>query len=72
MSGALAERVFAHKTTKIGFRDVTILEWRRFSIDDAARYPLFTPELIQLMRDLLPVEQHDEVAVAITLTARKP
>ncbi len=72
MSGALAERVFAHKITKIGFTDLTILERRRFSIDDAARYPLFTDELIELMRELLPAEQHDEVATCVTLTARKP
>ena len=72
MSGALAERVFAHKIRKIGFTELTILERRRFSIDDASRYPLFTDELIALMRGLLPADRHDEVATAITLTARKP
>lgn len=72
MSGALAERVFAHKITKIGFRDLTVVDRRRFSIDDAARYPLFTDELITLMRELLPPDSHDEVATAITLVARKP
>lgn len=71
MSGALAERVFAHKIDKIGFTDLEILDRRRFSIDDAARYPLFTQDLIELMRDLLPAEQHDDVATAITLTAHK-
>ncbi|MDX1621911.1 MAG: hypothetical protein R3320_13015 [Nitriliruptorales bacterium] len=68
----MAERVFAHKITKIGFTDLEILDRRRFSIDDAARYPLFTDELIELMRELLPEEQHDEVATSITLVARKP
>lgn len=72
MSGALAERVFAHKITKVGFTDLTILERRRFSIDDAGRYPLFTDDLIELMRELLPPDRHDDVATSVTLTARKP
>ena len=41
-------------------------------IDDLGSYPLFTPELIDLMRELLPPEQHDEVATAVTLTAYRP
>ena len=72
MSGALAERVFADKIEKVGFTDLDIIERRPFRIDDVARIPLFTPDLIELMRDLLPVDQHDEVAVSVTLTARKP
>lgn len=72
MSGALAERVFAHKMTKIGFTEVTVHERRRFGIDDAARYPLFTEELIELMRELLPPARHSEVATSITLTAHRP
>jgi arsenite methyltransferase len=72
VSGALAERVFAHKIRKIGFTDLTIRERRRFGIDDLERYPLFTPDLIALMRDLLPPEQQDEVATSITVTARRP
>jgi len=72
VSGALAERVFADKVEKVGFTDLAIIERRPFGIDDVARIPLFTPDLIELMRDLLPVEQHDQVAVSVTLTARKP
>ena len=72
MSGALAERVFADKIEKVGFTDLDFIERRPFGIDDVARIPLFTPDLIELMRDLLPVDQHDQVAVSVTLTARKP
>lgn len=71
MSGALAERVFAHKLSKVGFSGVRVLERQPFGLADAARYPLFTPELIELMRRLLPVEQHHEVAVAVTFRASK-
>jgi arsenite methyltransferase len=72
VSGALAERVFAHKLTKVGFTDLLVRERRPFGLEDAARYPLFTPDLIELMRTLLPLERRAEVAVAVTVTARKP
>lgn len=72
MAGALAERVFATKLENVGFTDLTILDRRPFSIDDAAAYPLFTPDLIELMRTLLSPERQAEVATVITLTARRP
>ena len=72
MSGALAERVFATKLENVGFTDVAIHERRPFGLTDAARYPLFTPDLIELMDQLLPDDQKHQVAVAITLTARLP
>ncbi len=72
MSGALAERVFAHKMEKVGFRDVTVLERLPFSIDDARRYPLFTDELIEMMREVLPPERHGSVATSVTMSARRP
>ena len=71
MSGALAERVFVEKAIAVGFDAVEVVERRPFGIDDAALYPLFTPDLITLMRELLPARQHTEVAVAVTLTAAK-
>jgi arsenite methyltransferase len=40
------------------------------SVDDAALYPLFTDELLHLMRTLIPREQQDELAVAVVVTAR--
>lgn len=72
MSGALAERVFAHKLAKVGFTDVEVLERQPFGLADASRYPLFTEELIALMRRLLSEEEQAEVAVAVTVAARKP
>jgi hypothetical protein len=72
VSGALAERVFVDKMSNVGFRDVEVLERRRFGVDDAASYPLFTPELIALMRQLLTPERQSDVAIAVTVLARKP
>ena len=46
-----------------------IVERHPFELDDAARYPLFTPDLINLMRRLLPRERQAEVATATTVRA---
>ena len=72
MSGALAERVFVDKLAGVGFTGVEVLERHAFGLDDAARYPLFTPDLVALMRRLLPTEQQAEVATAVTVVASKP
>jgi arsenite methyltransferase len=72
VAGALAERVFVDKMAGVGFRRIAVLERRPFGLDDAERYPLFTPDLVALMRDLLAPAQQAEVAVAVTVSARKP
>lgn len=72
MAGALAERVFVEKVASVGFVDVDVRERRPFGLQDAADYPLFTPDLIDLMRRLIPPERQAQVATAITVTARKP
>ena len=72
MAGALAERVFAEKLGRAGFLDVWVGGHRPQSIDEASQYPLFTDEVIALMRASLPPEQHDHVATSVIVKARKP
>lgn len=72
MSGALAERVFVKKLRNVGFEGIEIVERHPFGLEDAARYPLFTPDLIDMMRKLLPPQRQAEVATAITVGAVKP
>lgn len=72
MSGALAERVFAAKLRKVGFADVWIGEKIPYGIEHAALYPLFTDELIDLMRKLIPPHRRDRVAISVIAKARKP
>jgi hypothetical protein len=54
VSGALAERAFARKIEKMGFTDVWIGERIPYGVERAALYPLFTPAVIDLMRELIP------------------
>lgn len=72
MAGALAERVFAEKLGKAGFVEMWVGGHRPQSIDEASHYPLFTDEVIELMRAALPSEQHDHVATSVIVKARKP
>ena len=72
ISGALAERVFLNKLRNIGFEKIWIGDREPFGLAEAALYPLFTPENIEQLRDLLPVERHRQVATAVLVKARKP
>jgi hypothetical protein len=72
VSGALAERAFAAKIEKMGFTDVWIGERIPYGVEEAALYPLFTPALIELMRELIPADRQATVAVSVIAKARKP
>lgn len=69
VAGALAEDDFVHKLNRAGFHDVQILSHDPLGIDDCALYPLFSTEVIGLMRRLIPTENHEKVAIAIVITA---
>lgn len=72
VAGAMSERVFTNKLRSAGFGDIALTEKTPFGIDDVALYPLFTPELIALMRKLIPAAAHDRIAWSVLATARKP
>jgi arsenite methyltransferase len=72
VSGALAERVFAEKLERAGFHDVWLGGHRPFGIEDAALFPLFTEEVIEVMRRTIDAEHHDHVATSVIVKAAKP
>jgi SAM-dependent methyltransferase len=72
VAGAMSERVFANKLRTAGFADIRLDQRTPFGIDDVALYPLFTAELIALMRRLVPAESHAQIAWSVLATARKP
>ena len=72
MSGALAERVFVSKLHRVGFHDIQIVDRFGFSLERAADYPLFTPDLIALMRQLIPADRHHQIAISLIITAVTP
>lgn len=72
IAGALTEDVFARKLDNVGFVGASFSERIRFSLDDVLLYPLFTAEVVDLMRRLLSPEEQREVAVSLIVKAGKP
>jgi arsenite methyltransferase len=72
VAGALTERDFVAKLETAGFGDVDLLERSPMGVDDLALYPLFTPDLLDLMRQLIPPERQDAVGIAVVVRAQLP
>jgi hypothetical protein len=68
----MAERVFAGKLERAGFAGIWVGGHRPFGIDEATLYPLFTSEVIEVMRRTIPPERHGHVATGVIVKARKP
>jgi arsenite methyltransferase len=69
VAGALAERDFVTKLERAGFVEVEILDRRPLTTDDCTLYPLFTPDLLDLMRRLIPAGR--PVATSVVVRARR-
>jgi arsenite methyltransferase len=69
VAGALTERDFVEKLEQAGFGDLEVHQRELMSVDDLTLYPLFTHELIELMRTLIAPERQAAVATGIVLTA---
>ena len=72
MAGALTERDFVEKLAKAGFGEIEVHDRVAVSVDDLTLYPLFTEEIIELMRKLIPVAGQRAVATSIVVTAELP
>jgi hypothetical protein len=72
VAGALTERDFVSKLETAGFVDVEVLERSPMGVEDCALYPLFTADLLDLMRQLIPPDRQDEVGVAVVVRANLP
>ena len=70
MAGALTERDFVTKLERAGFTDVEIVERTPMGVDDCALYPLFTPDVLDLMRALIPPRRRRAIGTAVVLRAR--
>jgi arsenite methyltransferase len=71
VAGALTERDFVEKLEKAGFGEIEVRHREPVSVDDLALYPLFTPELIKLMRTMITPERQAAVATSVVITARQ-
>jgi SAM-dependent methyltransferase len=72
LSGALSERAMYTSLRRAGFRAVAIDSLEPFGIEECALYPLFTPQLLDLLRRLVPPDRLDRIATSTLIRARKP
>ncbi len=72
VAGALAEIDFVGKLEKAGLENVEVLRREPFSIDDCALYPLFSDQVIRLMRQLIPADKQSAVAATVVIRATLP
>ena len=70
MAGALTERDFVAKLERAGFTSIEILERSPMGVDDCSLYPLFTADVLDLMRTLISPEQQQAIGTAIVVRAR--
>jgi hypothetical protein len=71
VAGALTERDFVSKLERAGFVGVEILDRSPMGVDGCALYPLFTPDLLDLMRRLIPLERQAAVATSVVVRAHR-
>jgi arsenite methyltransferase len=72
VAGALTERDFVTKLETADFVDVEVLERSPMGVEDCALYPLFTADLLDLMRQLIRRDRQDAVGVAVVVRAQLP
>lgn len=72
MAGALTERAFVETLERSGFRDIAVVERTPYGVDELADEPLFGPDLIALMRRLLPAAVQKRVGVRLVVVATSP
>jgi hypothetical protein len=70
VAGALTERDLVTKLEKAGFHDIRIHARQPLSIDDLALYPLFTPDLLALMRRHITPAAQTEIGTVVVVSAR--
>jgi len=64
--------VLTKKFVNVGFEEIALGERRPFGFDDLRRYPLFSPEFLDILRRVMPPQRHDELVYGVVVTARKP
>jgi len=70
VAGALTERDFVTKLERAGFTKIEILDRSPMGIDDCALYPLFTTDVLDLMRSLIPPRRQQAIGTAVVVRAR--
>jgi SAM-dependent methyltransferase len=72
LSGALSEVALYKGLRRAGLHDVSIEPLEQFGVAECALYPLFTDDLLALLRARVPSWRHDRIAMSVLVRGRKP
>ncbi|MFZ5854449.1 MAG: methyltransferase domain-containing protein [Chloroflexota bacterium] len=72
LSGALSELALYKGLRRAGFGAVSIDRLGAFGVEECALYPLFSDDLLDLIRSRLSPERHGRIAQSVLVRARKP
>lgn len=72
MSGALTERAFVDDLHRAGFADVDVIRRRTYGLTELEAEPLFTPDLLEVMRRTIPADVQARIGSVIVVSARRP
>jgi hypothetical protein len=70
IAGAVSERVLRRKLVRAGFTGIEVTGHVPFTLDDVALYPLFTEDVVDLMRQLLPQSALEQIAIGVIVHGR--
>ena len=68
----MAERDFVEKMRRAGFTGIEIVQRDSFGVDDANLHPLFTADLIEVIRKTVPRDKQHQVATSVVIKAHLP
>jgi arsenite methyltransferase len=68
-AGAMAEQALIRSLRRVGFSGIQVRERHPLGVEDCARFPLFTAELLAVMRTTIPARDRDEIGTCVTVTA---
>jgi len=71
LSGALSEIALYKGLRRAGFGAVSIKPLGAFGIEECGLYPLFSDDLLDLLRSRVPPERHGRIAQSVLIRARK-
>jgi TusA-related sulfurtransferase len=70
-AGAMAERALLRSLRRVGLTGIQVRERHALGVEDCARFPLFTAELLTVMRTTIPARDQGEIGTCVTVTAGK-
>jgi hypothetical protein len=65
----MAERDFVQKMKRAGFTGIEIVQRDAFGVDDANLHPLFTTDLIEVIRQTVSEDKQHQVATSVVIKA---